>query len=181
MKFFRVGILITGLILAVGATLAAEVVDASANGFTVRHQVSIAKDADQVYADIVDHVGSWWNPDHTFSMDASNLSIDDKAGGCFCEKLPDGGEVRHLVVVNAVPGKMLRMTGGLGPLQGMAVTGAFTITLTPQDGSTQVEFRYTVGGYAPGGLNAIAGPVDGVIGEQLARLKGFSESNEGQH
>jgi hypothetical protein len=55
---------------------------------------------------------------HTFSGDAHNLSIDDKATGCFCEKLASGGGVRHMEVVCADPGKKLVLSGALGPLQG---------------------------------------------------------------
>jgi hypothetical protein len=53
----------------------------------------------------------WWNPTHTFSSDAHNLSIDDKAMGCFCEKLASGGSVHHLEVVYADPGQKLVFSG----------------------------------------------------------------------
>ena len=69
-----------------------------------------------MYNSIVDDVGLWWDSSHTFSGNAENLSIDDKAGGCFCENLENGGSVRHLEVVFVDPGKTLRMIGGLGPL-----------------------------------------------------------------
>jgi hypothetical protein len=39
-----------------------------------------------------------------------------------------------------------------------------------------VKFAYAVGGYRPGGLDAVAGPVDFVIGEALGRLKAFVET-----
>ena len=37
---------------------------------------------------------------------------------------------------------------------------------------------YDVGGHAPGGLTGLAGPVDRVLGEQLARLKAYTESGK---
>ena len=45
------------------------------------------------------------------------------AGGCFCERLKDGGSVQLLQVVYAAPGEGLRLRGALGPLQTEASTG----------------------------------------------------------
>ena len=47
---------------------------------------------------------------------------------------------------------------------------------TESAGGTRFEWSYTVGGYMPGGLAAIAPPVDAVLGDQLNRLKRFVES-----
>ena len=64
--------------------------------------------------------------------------LDAQATGCFCELLPlpkdapEGtrrGSVEHMHVVYADPGRVLRMRGGLGPLQSEAVHGTLTITL----------------------------------------------------
>ena len=51
--------------------------------------------------------------------DAKNLSIDARPGGCFCEKLPNGGGVEHARVVYVAPREVLRLSGALGPLQGV--------------------------------------------------------------
>jgi transposase len=117
----------------------------------------------------------WWDSVYTFSGDASNLSIDDRAGGCFCEKLKNGGSVRHLEVVFADPGKTLRMIRGLGPLQAMAVAGNMTWSLSKIDSGTNVKVTYSVGGYRPGGLQKMASLVDKVMFEQLKRLKEYIE------
>jgi hypothetical protein len=45
-----------------------------------------------------------------------------------------------------------------------------------EEGGTRVKFAYAVGGYRPGGLDAIAAPVDNVIGEALTRLKTYVET-----
>ena len=71
-----------------------------------------------------------------FSKSAANLTLDAKAGGCWCETLPDGGSVEHLVVVFADPGKTLVMRGALGPLQGLGVEGALSIVLKPAGDGT---------------------------------------------
>src|SRR5262249_59602423 len=101
----------------------------------------------KVYAALTDGVGAWWDPAHTFSRDARNLSIDATPGGCFCERLPDGGGVQHMRVVYAAPGKLLRLTGAIGPLQETALTGTMTWNLSQAGGETTVELVYTVGGF----------------------------------
>jgi len=170
------------LLLAIGAVCAgpspaqAEVVDRSPVGFTVRTTVPIAASADAVYRALVQEVGTWWDAGHTFSGNAANLRLDPRPGGCFCEMLPDGGGVEHAVVVNAVPGELLRLRGALGPLQGTGVTGALTWQLaTNPNGAVDAGVTYAVGGYYPGGLDAIADAVDAVIGGQLRRLKAHVE------
>lgn len=153
-----------------------EVVDSSAVGFTVRDTMVVAATPDKVYHDLAAEVGKWWSSDHTFSGNSRNLSIEDKAGGCFCEKLENGGSVRHLTVVFAEPGKYLRMIGGLGPLQAMAVIGSLTWSLAQAQKGTRVELTYTVGGYTPGGLQHLAPIVDRVLLEQFQRLKRYVET-----
>ncbi len=128
-----------------------------------------------VYRKIVGNVGDWWNPQHTFSGNAQNLTIDAKPQGCFCEKLPNQGSVRHMEVVRLEPGARLVLAGGLGPLQSLAVSGSMTFQLTAAEGGTRLEVTYVVGGYAQGGLTTWAKPVDGVLTEQLTRLKHFVE------
>ena len=155
----------------------ADVADSAANGFTVKLVLTIPAPPQVVYQRLVHNIGDWWDPAHTFSGDAQNLSIDDKPMGCFCEKLPHGGGVRHLEVVNVDPEKVLVLTGGLGPLQAMAVTGSLTIQLAPlRDDGTKVAVTYTVGGYSPDGLSALAAPVDAVLTQQFMRLKSFVQT-----
>jgi hypothetical protein len=81
----------------------------------VKITLSIHAAPADVYRSLI-HVGDWWNSQHTYSGSSRNLSIEEKPMGCFCEKLPTGGGVRHMEVVHVVPGKMLGMTGALGPL-----------------------------------------------------------------
>jgi uncharacterized protein YndB with AHSA1/START domain len=168
------------LVLAVAACALsgarAEVTDSAPDGFSLRHTVEVDASAAGVYRALTKQVGKWWHPDHTFTGDAGNLRIEARGGGCFCEKLDDGGEVQHLQVVYAEPGKLLRMSGGLGPLQQVAVAGSLAFTLTESEGSTQVELMYTVAGYRPGGLADWAGPVDGVLGVQMRRLERYLET-----
>jgi hypothetical protein len=164
-------------LLAVGlpALAGAEVVDSSPAGFTSKNVVEVTAPASRVYWVIALEVGRWWDPEHTYSGDARNLTINARPGGCFCERLPGGGSIRHLEVIFANPGRVMRLTGGLGPLQELAVTGTLTWTLTESGGKTRLEQTYAVGGYRPGGLQDLAPIVDTVLRTQLERLQRFVE------
>jgi uncharacterized protein YndB with AHSA1/START domain len=162
--------------LALAGAVHADVVDSAAGGFTVRSTAVVGAPAARVYRAATREVGSWWHPDHTFSGDSGNLRIEARANGCFCEKLGKGGETRHLTVVSAEPGAMLRMTGGLGPLQELAVNGTLTLAFTEEKGRTTLELTYTVGGYRAGGLAGWAAAVDRVLADQLSRLERYVET-----
>jgi uncharacterized protein YndB with AHSA1/START domain len=147
----------------------AEVVASGANGFLLRHELKISRGAAAAYARLV-RVQDWWSSDHTYSGSAARLSLQAHSGGCWCEKLPDGGFAQHMQVVYAAPGKALRLVGGLGPLQAMGVSGALTFTLKAESADvTRVTVSYAVSGFAPEGFADLARAVDAVLAEQLAR------------
>lgn len=156
----------------------AEIVKAEAAGFTLRLEVPVMAEPLEVYTALINRVSDWWHPAHTFSSDSSNLYIEAKAMGCFCERLPDGGSVRHMEVVFAAPGRLLRMQGGLGPLQSLAVAGSLSWHLHAEETGTRVELRYSVTGYLPDGMDAWAKPVESVLAEQLDRLKNLIETGQ---
>lgn len=157
--------------LALTATAArAEVTDATPGGFQVRQVAEIAAPAARVWASLV-QPATWWDPAHTWSGSAANLSLAAASGGCFCERLPGGGSVLHMSTVYAAPGQKLTLFGALGPLQSSGAAGHMTFGLAEKDGKTTLIVTYDVGGYMKGGLDKIAAPVDGVIGQQVARLK----------
>jgi len=124
-----------------------------------------------VYRTMTSHIDQWWNGDHSWSGDAANLYMEVEQGGCFCERLPDNGRVEHLRIIYFSPGKELRFDGALGPLQTMAVQGRMIWTIEAAESGSKVTFTYKVFGHPEGGLAGIAPAVDGVIGEQLARLE----------
>ena len=164
------------LFVILAGPLRGEVVETTAAGFLVRNTAAINAPPATVYAALTDGVGGWWDPAHTFSHNARNLSVDAKPGGCFCERLPDGGGVQHMSVVYASPGKLLRLTGAIGPLQEAALTGTMTWNLLQAGSGTTVELIYTVGGFRAGGFRDIPTVVDGVLRGQLARLKALVET-----
>jgi uncharacterized protein YndB with AHSA1/START domain len=162
------------LVLPFAGPASAEVKSVSANGFEVATMATIAAPADRVYA-ALGEVGHGWDPSHTFSRDAANLSMELRAGGCFCERLKDGGSVQHLQVVYAAPGQGLRLRGALGPLQTEGVDGTLNWTLKPGEGGTNVTVSYVLGGYVRSGMEQWAPKVDRMLDEQLQRLKSFVE------
>lgn len=163
------------LVLACAGETRAEVVSSASNGFEVRETAHIAAKPNAAYAAII-APSRWWDSAHTYSKSAANLTLDARAGGCWCESLADGGTVQHLIVVLAMPAKTLRLRGALGPLQGLGVDGAMTWKISPSQTGSDLELTYTVGGYTKDGLDKLAAPVDGVLGDQVQRLKQFIET-----
>jgi uncharacterized protein YndB with AHSA1/START domain len=169
-------LLIAAATLALAATAArAEVVDAQPNGFEVKRTAVLNAPADKVYAALA-QPSQWWSKDHTWSGSSANLSLAPMSGGCFCEKLPNGGSVMHMTVVYAQPGQSLRLFGALGPLQMSGAAGHLSWTLSETGGKTTLTQTYDVGGYMKGGLDKIAPGVDHVLSEQLDRLKAYVET-----
>jgi uncharacterized protein YndB with AHSA1/START domain len=150
--------------------LAAELSQSGDNGFTVTHRLETAVAPQDVYRVLTSHIDQWWNPDHSWSKQAGNLHLRAEPGGCFCERLPDGGFAEHLRIIYLAPGQEIRFDGTLGPLQGMPVNGRMIWRIEEAGSGSAVTFTYMVFGHPAGGLGAIAPAVDGVIGEQLQRL-----------
>ena len=86
-------VLVSGI--AVLAAARAWAVDVTPSGFLVRYELPIGAPPPKVF-DALLNVGSWWSEKHTYSGDSRNLSIEARAGGCFCEKL-SAGAVEHCV------------------------------------------------------------------------------------
>ena len=153
----------------------AELLKSSDSGFTARNVVTIAAPPEAVWAALIEPA-RWWNAAHSWSGKAANFSLDARAGGCFCERLPNGGSVEHQRVLFANPGTLLRLSGGLGPLQPESVSAVLSWELKADGNGTRLTQTYAVGGQVDGGLNGWAAPVDGVIREQLERLQRLLES-----
>ena len=161
------------LACSLAPAVAARVVDASPAGFTVENSRIVPVDADTAWRALVEDVDRWWPKDHSWWGGEATLSVDPVAGGCFCERSADGQRsARHLVVVFAEPGKLLRLAGGLGPLQGMGVDGVMEWRLAPVEGGTRVTLFYRAGGYTPDDLSKFAPVVDRVQALQLGGLAG---------
>lgn len=153
----------------------ADVVDAGPGGFSIRVALEVNAAPSVVFRAASDQVAAWWDPAHTWSGSAANLSMDLRPGGCFCEKLPAGG-VQHLMVTYVDAPKTLRLSGGLGPLGALGAAGSLTWEFIEKTGRTDMVLRFNVGGYMPGGLNTLAPAVDQVLTGQMQRLKRFVET-----
>lgn len=166
------------LLAFAAAPAVAEVKSATPGGFEVGGSVVIAAPPARVWA-LLTAPDDWWSRDHRW-FKGSTLSLDLAPGGCWCEQAADGRVSRHLETALVEPGSKLVLRGGLGPLQGQGATGGLTFDIKTQNGvggeGSILTWSYIVGGYAPGGLEAWAGPVDGVLSAQLASLKTRAEA-----
>jgi hypothetical protein len=163
-------ILVTVFLLTVNGPVIAEVIQSGDHGFSVTHSISTGAEPFVAYRTMTSHIDQWWSGDHSWSGDAANLYMDIELGGCFCERLPAGGRVEHLRIIYLSPGKEIRFDGALGPLQQMAVQGRMIWKIEAAAAGSLISFTYHVHGFVAGGFAGLAPAVDGVIGEQLARL-----------
>lgn len=154
-------------------SVTAELEESNSSGFISTHQIRLAASPKQAYRALTRDVQYWWDGAHTYSGHPKNLRLQAKAGSCFCELLAGGGSVEHMRVIFAQPGKRLRLGGGLGPLQGLAVTGVMDFALTPLGDETVLSYSYRVSGASFSGLEALAEPVDKVQLGQLQRLQRY--------
>ena len=150
----------------------AEIVESVGGGFASQHVAVVAADRARVWDELL-HPEHWWS--HTWSNDSANLQLDPQAGGCFCETLPaegdwPAGSVEHMRVVFVQPGRTLRMSGSLGPLQAEGLVGTLTVTLDEVDGGTRIGWTYVTGGQARFDPATLADVVDGVQAEFLGGL-----------
>lgn len=151
--------------LALPAAAGGELVQGAADGMYIQHRFEIDAPLDRVWDSLV-HPERWWPSGHTWSGSRAALSLEPTAGGCFCERW-EQGSVEHGRVIMSMPGRLLRLSAALGPLQEMAVSGVLTIALTEQEGATAATVSYRVSGDAAHKLDDFAAVVDQVIGEQF--------------
>lgn len=161
-------LLITALSAAISMTVNAEVIHKAENGFYLTLTGYTAATPEQAYQQFV-RVNEWWVASHTWFGNAQNLSIDAKAGGCFCE-LDGQRQVQHMVVAMVLPGQEIQLLGGLGPLKMMGLHGAMSWKFEAKGSKTEITQTYNVSGFYPEGLDALAEIVDSVQTDQLNAL-----------
>lgn len=162
--------------LAFSRAAPAEILEQGENGFVLVHAAEVTATPEAVYTALTRHVGKWWDPQHSYSGEAQRLSIRARVGGCFCEKLDGGGAIEHMRVIYVQPREALRLSGALGPLQESGVVGVLSFSMRAQESAsrTRVEMRYSVAGFAQGGLQRWTAPVERVLGTQFQRLLHFT-------
>jgi len=166
------------VLLALSGAVHAETSGVSATGFTVTFTREVNAPPEKLWAALT-QVGSWWSSEHTWSGKASNMSIELRAGGCWCENW-DGGSVLHGTVAFVQPGRVLRFYSNLGPLQDRATSGVLTFAQAAAKDKTALKVIYKVAGSADAGLQELAPAVDRVLGEQVKRLVSFAETGKAE-
>jgi uncharacterized protein YndB with AHSA1/START domain len=154
----------------------AEIAAASPSAFLIQGEAEVAAPPAQVWRDL-QRIDRWWNSAHTYSGDASNLRLDARAGGCWCERWGNHQSVEHARVVLVMERdgeRTLRVIGGLGPLQEMGVTGVMTLTVAPHPNGAKITMTYRASGDPGLNLEALAPIVDNVLMEQFGRLSRYS-------
>ena len=162
--------LIFGTLLLFATPAAAEVVSAGPNGFEVRHSVNVVIPQQKAF-DAFSRIQDWWSKDHTYSGDASHLSLQLRPGGCFCESLDKGGGIEHMRVIYVQPGERAVLTGSLGPLLYEATAGVMDVKVERIAGGSRITMDYRASGFAKGGAAELAPIVDKVLGDQMKRLR----------
>jgi hypothetical protein len=159
----------------IASPAAAEVVSAGSNGFHVRESVRLVV-PQQVAYDAFAKIGSWWNKDHTYSGSSANLSLATMPGGCFCERVPEGGGIEHMRVTYVKPGERVVLTGSLGPLLFEATSGVMDVQFKRIAGGAEVVMDYKAAGFASADAQKFAPLVDQVLAEQMKRLREFART-----
>lgn len=155
---------------AVCVPAGAAVVASSPNGFEVRHSVTLVAAPDTAWATFVD-VGRWWSPEHSWSGDAANMTLDPRLGGCWCERWKGGAGAEHLRVTYVEPGRKMLLAGALGPLADRGVSGVMSVEFERIAGGSKMSLSYRVAGFPEGNGAAIAPLVDQVLGDQVKRFR----------
>jgi uncharacterized protein YndB with AHSA1/START domain len=156
----------------------AEVASAAPGGFMIQAEAVVAATPDRTWRALV-RPGQWWGSEHTYSGDAGRMSLEARAGGCWCERWGAGQSVEHgrvVLVMERQGVRTLRTVGALGPLQEMGVSGVLTFTVAPDPVGAKVTMTYRVAGDAGLGLDQLAPLVDMVLMEQFGRLSRFTAS-----
>lgn len=165
------------LLASIAMPACADTGNVTPNGFTSIFRDEVKASPTDVWRAVV-QLPQWWSGQHSYSGQASNMSLDAQAGGCWCERWGDGHSVQHGQVVQVQPGRALRLYANLGPLQELPVTGVLTFTIAMQETKTILRVTYRVSGPPDVGLDKLAPVVDQVIGQQFKRLKSLAETGK---
>jgi uncharacterized protein YndB with AHSA1/START domain len=166
--------IIAGALLVASSAASADVANLTPSTFIVHHVVELDMPPSTAFSAFT-KLPRWWDPEHTYTANASNLTLKLRAGGCLCERLPDRGSVEHLRVSLVQPGERLVLTGALGPLLFQGVAGVMDVQFQKTSRATLVTMDYRVAGFAYGNAEKLAPLVDKVLGEQMARYAAFAK------
>lgn len=166
-KYRAFGLVLASLLMP--AAMNAEVISASADHFALRLEAETELEPEEIWNRLIDP-SEWWLADHTYSGSSDNLSLDPSPGGLWREDW-EGGSVWHGTVLQAHDNKKMVLSAPFGPLQGLAVTSIWTISLSPiETGGTLIVFDHVTNGSASSNLQDIAPAVNHVKSQALKSL-----------
>lgn len=166
--------LILALLLA--APVEARVVQSAPDGFVSSSEAVLPLPPDQVWTALLAW-NAWWDPAHSYSGAAGAMELQPEAGAALMERW-SGGSVRHAVVLSVLPPSLLRLSGGLGPLQALPVDAVLDFSLKAQGSGTRLTMIYRVAGNPAAKLDTLATPVDAVMVAGFARLVRFANTGQ---
>ena len=169
--------LLASVTFLAAAPASAIIVSAQSHGFELKHSIDLPVPPAQALAAFARY-GSWWSKSHTYSGDASRLTLQLRAGGCLCERLDGGGGVEHMRVAYYQPGERVVLIGGLGPLLFEATSGVMDVRVAKTRTGSQLVLNYRAAGFARGNGTQLAAGVDQVLREQVERLRAYASKGK---
>ncbi len=154
----------TALALFAATPAPAEVVARTADSFTLRYAVGAEITPDDIPGAMTD-LPKWWDPAHTFTGSAANLSLDLTPGGCWCEKLADGTDFDHGRTVSVEADRLL-FHAPFGPMRGKTSRADLTVSWPAADRGRTPTWTMVVEGP---GMGAMADVIDAVMGAGYQR------------
>lgn len=146
----------------------AEISARSENGFRLTYERRVSASAEAVLEG-VGRPAAWWSDAHTYSGSASNITVDLRPGGCWCEALPGGG-VKHAEAVLVWPEqRMVSFEAPFGPLRSIGADAVLTMSWADAEDGAGRTLKWTFVVNGPG-TGAMADAIDAVTSEQFGRL-----------
>ena len=157
------------LLAAIAGPAAAEVVDRGPHHFLLQFDTPLTATPEAALAS-VGEVAQWWDPAHTWSGDAANLTLPIQMGACLCEAMPDGTTFQHGRVTSLFPERSIGLHAPLGPLKDLATRAALVFSWSELSGGPALAMVFLVQGE---GVGAYADAVDHVMGVQFSRWAAY--------
>ena len=164
------------VLLAGSPVVRAEVDRKAPYSFLIKHKLASTAAPADLYRALA-QVERWWSSQHTFSGKSEHLHLKAEAGGCFCERWPEGS-VEHGRVIQTKKDRLLRLQAPLGPLLELPVSAVLTFALEPKGTGSELLVTYWVSGDMTLPVGKWAAPSDQVLGAQLSRLIRFAETGK---
>ena len=168
-------VVVLSVAMITAAPAGAEILSSSDTHYVLRHEAVSTLPPSNLWRRLT-KPATWWHPDHTYSGDSANLSLDVTAGGLWREDWT-GGSVAHGRILFVQPGRLLRLEAPFGPLAELGAYTVWTITIESSDSGSKVVFDEVSTGPPAADMANVATAVDYVKGEAIARLAGRIGSN----